>query len=84
MIGAEREELMEISVMLTSHWVTRAGEGRAYHKIGYGYFSLEQFENAVDNFVSAVDAFNTMRSYLESNDECKINFRGLYEETYTP
>ncbi|XP_074634628.1 tetratricopeptide repeat protein 28-like [Acropora palmata] len=24
-----------------------------------------------------------MRSYLESNDEWKINFRGLYEETYT-
>ena len=38
----------------------------------------------MDNFVSAVDAFYTMRSYLESNDEWKINLRGLYEETYTP
>ena len=37
----------------------------------------------MDNSVSAVDAFNTLRSCLESNDEWKIDFRGLYEETYT-
>ena len=61
----------------------RAGEGRCYHNIGNGYFCLEEFENAVDNFVSAVEAFNTLRSCLKSKDEWKMNFRELYEETYT-
>ncbi|XP_044166132.1 tetratricopeptide repeat protein 28-like [Acropora millepora] len=61
----------------------RAGEGRTYHNIGYGYFSLGQFEKAVDNFVSAVEVFHTLRSLLKSKDGWKINFRELYETTYT-
>ncbi|KAK2557074.1 hypothetical protein P5673_020951, partial [Acropora cervicornis] len=61
----------------------RAGEGKAYHNIGYGYFSLGQFEKAVDNFVSAVEVFHTLRSLLKSEDGWKINFRQLYETTYT-
>jgi len=61
----------------------RAGEGKAYHNIGYGYFSLGQFEKAVDNFVSAVEVFHTLRSLLKSKDGWKINFRELYETTYT-
>ena len=44
----------------------RGGEARAYHNIGNVYSSVEQFENAVNNFVSAVDAFDTLRSLLKS------------------
>ncbi|XP_044165619.1 tetratricopeptide repeat protein 28-like [Acropora millepora] len=61
----------------------RVGEGIAYHNIGKVCFSLEQFENAVDNFVCAVESFNTMRSYLTSKDDWKINFRELHEGSYT-
>ena len=61
----------------------RAGEGRIYHCIGYGYFALGQFEKAVENFVSAVEIFDTLRSLLKSKDGWKINFRELYETTYT-
>ena len=61
----------------------RAGKGTVYHNIGNGYFSLEQFDNAVDNFVSAVEAFDTLRSCLRSKDDWKINFREVYEQTYT-
>ena len=61
----------------------RAAEARAFHNIGNGYCSIEQFDNGVDNFVSAVEAFNTLRSCLKSNDEWKISFRELYEKTYT-
>ncbi|XP_044180931.1 G-protein-signaling modulator 2-like [Acropora millepora] len=34
----------------------RGGEARTYHNIGNIYFSIEQFENAVNNFVSQVAA----------------------------
>ena len=61
----------------------QAGEGIAYHNIGKVFFSLEQMENAVDNFVSAVDTFNSLRSLLKSEDNWKINFRDLYGEAYT-
>ena len=61
----------------------RVGEGRIYHCIGYGYFALGQFEKAVENFVSAVEIFDTLRSLLKSKDGWKINFRELYETTYT-
>ena len=61
----------------------RGGEGRAYNNIASGYFSLEQFENAVDNYVCALEAYNAVRSCLKCNDDWKINFRELYERTYT-
>ena len=61
----------------------QATEGTAYHNIGMDFFSLEQMENAVDNFVSAVDAFNSLRSLLKSKDNWKIKFRELHEERYT-
>ena len=58
-------------------------EGGAYHDIGDGYFRLGQFDIAVDNFVSAVGVFNTLRSPLKSENNWKIKFRELYETTYT-
>ncbi|XP_044167574.1 tetratricopeptide repeat protein 28-like, partial [Acropora millepora] len=59
----------------------RGGEGRAYGNLGNAYQSLET-ENAVDNFVSAVDVFNSLRSQLKSHDNWKINFREVHEEAY--
>ncbi|XP_044167795.1 tetratricopeptide repeat protein 28-like [Acropora millepora] len=59
------------------------GEGIACHNIGNIYFRLGQFETAVDNFVSAVEAFNALRSLLRSEDNWKINFRELNEASYT-
>ena len=61
----------------------RGGEGIAYHNIGMDFFSLEQMKNAVDNFVSAVNAFNFVRSLLKSEDSWKIMFREQREVTYT-
>ena len=61
----------------------QAGEGIAYHNIGMEFFALEQMENAVDNFVSAVNAFNSLRSLLKCEDNWKIRFRELHEATYT-
>ena len=61
----------------------RAAEGRAYHNIGNGFFSLGQFENAADNFGCALEASNSLRSCLKSKDDWKINFRELYETTYS-
>ena len=61
----------------------QAGEGTAYHNIGMIFFFLEETENALDNFVSAVDVFNSLRSLLKSQDNWKINFRELYEAAYT-
>ena len=37
----------------------------------------------MENFVSAVEIFDTLRSLLKSKDGWKINFRELYETTYT-
>ena len=37
----------------------------------------------MDNFVSALDVFNTLRFLLKSEDNWKITFRELYETTYT-
>ena len=61
----------------------RAGQGTAYHNIGILFFFLKEIENAVDNFVSAVDVFNSLRSLLKSQDNWKINFREVHEGTYT-
>ena len=54
-----------------------------YRNIRNGYFFLEQLENAGDNFVCAMEAFNTLRSRLKSKGDCKICFRELREGTYT-
>ena len=61
----------------------RFGEGYARHNIGNGFFSLQQFENAADSFGCALEAFDALRSGLTSRDDWKINFRELYEKTYT-
>ena len=61
----------------------RAGQGEAYHNIGNAYSFLEQFENAVYYFVSAVVAFNSLRSLLKSQDNWKVTFREQHETTYT-
>ena len=59
-IGQEKEELRQILVTLTSHWVTSekplsimeiadlSGEGRAYGNIGIAYFSLGDFQKAIE------------------------------------
>ena len=61
----------------------RRGEGTSYHNIGNAYFSFEQFENAVDNFVSAVNTFNSLTSLLKCKDIWKMKYRELHETTYT-
>ena len=61
----------------------RANEGVSFHNIGIGYSELGQFDFAVDNFLSAVGVYNTLRSLLKSEDDWKIKFRELYESTYT-
>ena len=61
----------------------RAKEGWTYHNLGNGYSELGQFDIAVDNFVSAVGVFNTLRSLLKSKDDWKIKFRELNDTTYT-
>ena len=60
----------------------QAGEGAAYHNIGLDFSCLEEIENAVDNFLSAVGVFNSLRSQLKSQDNWKINFRQLHEAAY--
>ena len=57
-------------------------EGKIYYNIGIGFFFLEEIENAVDNFVSAVNAFNSLRSLLKSQDNWKIRFREVHETAY--
>ena len=61
----------------------RAGEGIAYHNIGEKFFFLELFKNAADNYRCALEALNAVRCSLKSKDDWKINFRELYEKTYT-
>ena len=61
----------------------REGEGVAYHNIGKGYSGLGHFDIAVDNVVSAVGVFNTLRSLLKSESNLKMKFRDLREMTYT-
>ena len=60
----------------------QAGEGETYHNIGTDFCCLEEIENAVDNFLSAVDVFNSLRSLLKSEDKWKINFREVHEKAY--
>ena len=73
------EKHLEISVEVGD----RGGEGIAHYNIGGGYFSLGQVEIALDNFVSAVETFNTLRSLLKSEDDWKTNFRELHDSAYT-
>ena len=61
----------------------RAGKGISYHNLGNVYSGLGQFDTAVGNFVFAVDVFNTLRSLLKSEDNWKMKFRDLHENTYT-
>ena len=61
----------------------RFNEGAMFHSIGNGYSELGQFDIAVDNLVSAVGVFNTLRSLLMSEGNWKMKFRELYEMTYT-
>ena len=57
----------------------QAGVRAAYYNHGIQFIFVEEIENAVDNFVSAVDALNSLRSL----QNWKINFRELHEKTYT-
>ncbi|XP_044170811.1 tetratricopeptide repeat protein 28-like, partial [Acropora millepora] len=59
----------------------QGGEGVAYGSLGNAYRSLET-ENAVDNFVFAVDVLNSLRSQLKYQDNWKINFREVHEKAY--
>ena len=61
----------------------QAGEANAYYNLGFHFVFLEETETAVDNFVSAVDVFNSLRSQLKSQDNWKINFREVHEKAYT-
>ena len=57
----------------------QAGVRAAYYNNGIQFIFVEEIENAVDKFVSAVDALNSLRSL----QNWKINFRELHEKTYT-
>ena len=72
------EKCLEISIEVGN----RAAEGMSHQNIGRGYFSLGQFENALDKFDSAVEVFNTLRSFLKSEDDWKISFREVHDNSY--
>ncbi|XP_067024118.1 tetratricopeptide repeat protein 28-like isoform X2 [Acropora muricata] len=72
------EKHLEIAIEVGN----RAGEGMSHVNIGNVYLSLGQFENALDKFDSAVKVFNTLRSFLKSEDDWKINFRAHYDSAY--
>ena len=78
-----RDKKIEKRLKIAQELSERREEGIAYHNIGLVYFSLEQFQNAVDNFVSSIEAFNAVRSCLKSKDDWKIKFRDRYEKMYT-
>ena len=61
----------------------RHGEGCASQNIGLAFFCLGHFETAAYNFGCAVENFNAVRSYLESKDDWKIQFREGYETANT-
>ena len=61
----------------------QGGGARAYHTIGNVNFFIEQLENAVNNFVSAVDVLDTLKFLLKSEDHWKINLRQRHEEVNT-
>ena len=73
------EKHLEIAIEIGD----QAGEGTAHHNIGIQLFYLEKIEKAVDSFISAVDAFNLLRSLLKSEDIWKMKFRERHEATYT-
>ena len=75
-------EYHEHSLKIAIEVGDREGEGAAYQDIGCDFFCLEEIENAVDNFLSAVDVFQSLRSRLKSQDNWKINFRQLHEAAY--
>ena len=75
-------EYHEKNLKITKQIGDQAGEGRAYHNLGIDLSCLEEIDNAVDNFLSAVDVFNSLRSQLKSQDNWKINFRQLHEAAY--
>ncbi|XP_044164251.1 tetratricopeptide repeat protein 28-like, partial [Acropora millepora] len=60
----------------------RQEEGIAHYNIGLIYFSLGEFEKALDKFLSALKVFNSLRSFLKSEDDWKIKFREDYDGTY--
>ena len=76
---------MEIQALslAVSGGLFKSGEERSYHNIGNVYFSTKQFDYAVNNFVSGVGAFDTLRSLLKCEDHWKINLRQQHEEAYT-
>ena len=76
-------ECLEKGLTIAKKIGDQGGELSAYHNIGTLHLSLKQFEIAVDNFVSALDAFVSLRSLLKSEDYWKITFRELHESTYT-
>ena len=73
------EKLFKIAIQIGD----RANEGVSFHNIGMGYSELGQFDIAVDNFVSSLSVFNTLRSLLKSEDNWKMKFRELHDATYT-
>ncbi|XP_044165836.1 tetratricopeptide repeat protein 28-like [Acropora millepora] len=60
----------------------RQEEGIAHYNIGLIYLSLGEFEKALDKFLSAVKVFNSLRSFLKSEDDWKMKFREYYDGTY--
>ena len=69
-------EYLEKHLTIAKEIGDKGGELSAYHNIGTVHLSLEQFEVAVDAFVS-------LRTLLKSEDYWKLKFCELHEKTYT-
>ena len=72
-------EYHEKNLKIATEIGDQAGVRAAYCNNAIQFIFVEEIENAVDNFVSAVDALNSLRSL----QNWKINFRELHEKTYT-
>ncbi|XP_044170358.1 tetratricopeptide repeat protein 28-like, partial [Acropora millepora] len=84
-LGDHRKAIayLEKNLKIAKEIGDQAGEGTAYYNIGIAFYCLKEIENAVDNFLSAVDVYNSLRYQLKSQDNWKINFREVHEEAYT-
>ena len=54
-----------------------------YGNLGTIYCNLGKFQEAKECYQSSVDAFDTMRASLQSEDDLKISFRDLYCTAYS-
>ena len=75
--------LYNVALKIAKEVEDKSLEAMAYYSLGCVFELQGGLPKAVEHYQTSIDLSNSLRIFLKSKDEWKVNFRDQYQDAYT-